>query len=110
MRRRERRKAEEPYQNWSILYPTQKGDLKILEKFLLPKQELSLGVTSVLNYLLKPPKGKNSHYVAVFWLKINTLTKIFQIAYRYFTLEVSGMWISYAKGSTSSPAGLNLPI
>ncbi|TET40762.1 MAG: hypothetical protein E3J66_06510 [Dehalococcoidia bacterium] len=47
---------EKPYQNWVILYPTQKGDLKILEGFLLPKQELSLGATSVLNYLLKPPK------------------------------------------------------
>ena len=58
MQRRKRRKAEEAYKDWVILYPTQKGDLEILEEFLLPKQELSLGAASVLNYLLKPPKGK----------------------------------------------------
>jgi hypothetical protein len=58
MRRRKQRKAEEAYQDWVILYPTQKDDLEILEEFLLPKKELSLGAASVLNYLLKPPKGK----------------------------------------------------
>jgi len=53
-----RQEAERPYQSWVILYPTQKGDLEILTELLLPKRELSLAAVSVLNYLLKPPKGK----------------------------------------------------
>ncbi len=83
------RKAEEPYQSWVILYPTQKGDLEILKELLLPKRELSLAAVSVFNYLVKPPKGKNARYVVAFWLRLHTLTKISQTAYPHFTLEAS---------------------